>query len=95
MLYTKIPHGKLLYVLNEITDIAFKGGSKDYIVYTSGAFWLQSKSKTGKPYSLQELKSCLEFSINNSFFQVDSKIFRQVIGTPMGSDPAPFSTNLF
>ena len=23
MLYTKIPHGKLLYVLNEITDFAF------------------------------------------------------------------------
>ena len=39
-LYTKIPHDKLLYVLNEITDFAFKGGTRDYvIVYNSGAFW--------------------------------------------------------
>ena len=34
-------------------------------------------------------------SINNSFFQVGSEIFRQVIGIPMGSDPAPFFANLF
>ena len=30
MLYTKIPHDKL-FVLNEITDFAFKGGTRDYI----------------------------------------------------------------
>ena len=39
-LYTKIPHDKLLFVLNEITDFAFKGGTRDYFtVYNSGAFW--------------------------------------------------------
>ena len=95
-LYTKIPHDKLLYVLNEITDFAFKVGMGDYgTVYSSGAFWSQSKSKTGRSYSLQEIKSCLEFLINNSFFQVGSKIFRQVIGIPMGSDSASFFANLF
>ena len=54
-----------------------------------------SKSKTGRSYSLQEIKSCLEFLINNSFFQVGFKIFRQVIGFPLGSNPAPFFANLF
>ena len=29
------------------------------------------------------------------FFQVGSKNFRQVIGIPMGSDPAPFIASLF
>ena len=96
-LYTKImPHDKLLYVLNEIIDFAFKGGIRHFAtVYNSGAFWSRSKSKTGRSYTLQEIKSCLEFLINNSFFQVGSKIFRQVIGIPMGSDPAPFFANLF
>ena len=28
-LCTKIPHDKLLYVLNEITDFVFKGGTRD------------------------------------------------------------------
>ena len=34
---------------------------RDYVtVYNSGAFWSRSKSKTGRSYSLQEKKSCLE-----------------------------------
>ena len=28
-LYAKIPHDKLLYVLNEITDFTFKGGTRE------------------------------------------------------------------
>ena len=49
-LYTKIPDDKLLYVLNEITDFAFKGGTEDYLsVYNSGAFFSQSKSKPEDP----------------------------------------------
>ena len=58
MLYTEIPYDKLLYVLNEITDFAFRDGTKDYVtVYNSGAFWSPSKSKTGTSYSLQEIKN--------------------------------------
>ena len=38
--YTKIPHDQLLHVLNEITDFAFKDGTRDCItVYNSGTFW--------------------------------------------------------
>ena len=75
-LCTKIPHDKLLYVLNEITDFAFKGGTRDYVNdYNSGAFRSGSQSKTGKSYSLQKIKSCLEFLINNCFFHAGSKIF--------------------
>ena len=64
-------------------------------VYNSGAFWSRSKGKTGRSYSLQEIKSCLELLINNSLFPVGSKIFHQVIGIPMGSDCRPFFVNLF
>ena len=65
------------------------------LLFNSGVFWSQSKSKTGRSYCLQEIKSCLKFLLNNSFFQVGSKIFHQVIGIPMGSDLAPFLANLF
>ena len=94
-LYTKIPHDKLLYVLNEITDFTFKGGTRYYVtVYNSGPFWSQSKNKNGRSYSLQEIKFCLEFLINNSFFQVGSKIFRQFIGIPVESNLFCSSMNL-
>ena len=60
--------------------VCIKGGTRDYVtVYNSEAFWSRSKSKTGRSYSLQQIKSFLDFLTNNNFFQVGSKIFRQVI----------------
>ena len=48
-LHTKIPHDKLLCVLNKMTDFPFTGGTRDYVtVYSSVAFWSQSKSKASK-----------------------------------------------
>ena len=95
-LYTKIPHDKLLNVLFEITEFAFRGGTRKYIaVYNSGAYWSNSKDSNGRCYSLQQIKSALQYLLNNCYFQVGSSIFRQIIGIPMGSDPAPFFANLF
>ena len=33
--------------------------------------------------------------MNNCFFTLGNKVFRQVIGIPIGSDPAPLMANLF
>ena len=46
-------------------------------------------------YSKQSIKALFDFVIDNAYFQVGSKIFRQIIGIPRGSDPAPFIANLF
>ena len=96
-LYTKIHHDKPLHILNETTDFTLKGwGSRDYVtVYSSGAFWSESKSKAGRSYSLHEIKSCWEFIIGNKYLQIGSKIFRQVVGNPLGSDSASFFVNVF
>ena len=38
-LYTKIPHNRLLHLLNKITAFAFKGVTRDYVtVYGLEAF---------------------------------------------------------
>ena len=57
---------KNYYDLNEITGFAYKvgerSGKRDYVtIYNSGPFWSQSKSKTGRSYSLQEIKSFWSF----------------------------------
>ena len=45
-LYTKIPHTKLLFVLDKIIDFAFKGGTRDTItVNESGAYWVKDNSR--------------------------------------------------
>ena len=72
------------------------GGARYYVaVYSSGDFWSQSRSKGGRSYFIQEMKSCLEFVLNNRYFQVGSMIFRQVTDIPNGSDPAPFFVKIF
>ena len=41
------------------------------------------------------MKSAVQYIIQNCYFAIGDHVFRQVIGIPMGSDPAPFFANLF
>ena len=93
-LYTKIPHNLLIQALNEIIDFCFKGGiSKAVYVTDNGASWRESEGT--RAYSKSLIKLALKYAIDNSYFHVGNKVFRQKIGIPIGSDPAPFFANLF
>ena len=94
-LYTKIPHNLLKEALFEIVDFVFKGGISNGVYVTkNGAIW-RKPSRDFQMYSKLSIKTLLEFIIDNAYFQVGDKIFKQIIGIPMGSDPAPFIANLF
>ena len=45
--------------------------------------------------SQQQIKDAVTYLLPNCCFTVGPKIFCQIIGIPMGSDPAPFFANLF
>ena len=96
-LYTKIPHDKLIYVLNQVIDFAFTGGTRNRICVASGiANWVKGNSRMkGNFYTLTKIKDAVMFLLSNCYFVVGLQIFRQRIGIPMGSDPAPFFANLF
>ena len=95
-LYTKIPHQKLLEVLNELVDFCFKGGTHEQLSLTnSGAKWVSKSSKTGLIFDRIAIKDAIKYLMGNCYFTFGEKIFRQIIGIPMGSDPAPFMANLF
>ena len=94
-LYTKIPHDLLKNALFEIVDFVFQGGISNGIYVTDREACWKKPSKDHRMYTKASVKHMLEFVINNAYFQVGSKIFRQIIGIPMGSDPAPFIANLF
>ena len=97
-LYTKIPHDKLLEVLSKIIDFTFKGGSKRFIVVsrTGTAYWVD-KINTGHKYHFTKdnILDAVSYLLHNCYFKLGNKLFRQCIGIPMGSDPAPFFANLF
>ena len=95
-LYTNIPHDKLLYVLNNIIDFCFNGGEHQFLKVSSFCTqWVKEKPTSGVYFDRDSLKNAVKYLITNSYFTVGSKIFRQIIGIPMGSDPAPFFANLF
>ena len=93
-LYTKIPHDQLIQSLNEAIDFAFNGGNKKYLKFNDNyAYW---SSKGGGPHFTKEsLKVATKHLILSCYFKVGDKLFRQIIGMPMGIDPAPFWANIY
>lgn len=95
-LYTKIPHDKLLSVLNSLIDFCFNGGSKKFISVTeSGARWVDNASRCKLVFTREKVKEAVAYLLSQCFFKMGESLFRQIIGIPMGSDPAPFFANLF
>ena len=96
-LYTKIPHDKLLDILNKVVDFVFKGGTRDYIIINKQGCASWSSKKRGHHFVFTKslLKEAIKFLLHNCFFSIGNITMIQVIGIPMGSDPAPFFANLF
>ena len=95
-LYTKIPHGKLIDTLSEIIDSTFNDTDRSLIsVSNKRAYFVKSVTGKNFKFSSSMVKECLKFLIDNAYFQVGNHIFKQTIGIPIGSDPAPFFANLF
>ena len=94
-LYTMIPHDKLIEVMKLILEHTFDNGNRRFIcVESTNPGW--GGKKSGKfTFNKESLTSSLQYLIENCYFQVGSLVFRQKIGIPMGSSPAPFLANLF
>ena len=94
-LYTKIDHANLVEKLDSVIDFAFKGGKNNVIRFNQyRAYW--SKSKSGKSFfTKNSLKSVVKQLIENCYFNIGNLLLSQIIGIPMGIDPAPFWANLF
>ena len=97
-----LPHDKLKHVLGEIIKFAYKG-CKGRSIFANEriAFWENTKYKNQNKngnfssFTQNAITKAIDYLLDNSYFKVGEKIFRQVIGIPMGTDPAPFMANLF
>ena len=88
-LYTKIPHDKLLDILYKVVDFVFKG---DYMIINKQGCASWSSKNRGHHFVFTKslLKEAIKFLLHNCFFSIGNITMIQVIGTPMGSDQAPF-----
>ena len=97
-LYTKIPHDLLFEAMDKVVDLVFHRRTNQCIFVNKSATWSSSptcKFVRCRSYDKQKIKSAIKYLIQNCFFTVGQEVFQQIIGIPMGSDPAPFFANLF
>ena len=78
------------------------GGSSSYrskdpikVDAYGNAYWCEKKSSKDKYYFKVDVIRAVKFLLENCFFTIGNKVLRQIIGIPMGGDPAPFWANLF
>ena len=90
-LYTKLPHNKVLMVLNSLVDFCFDGGESKYITVNNyGACWVKNIKDNVICLNKQQINYAVSYVLFNCYFTVGPKLFCQIIGIHMGSDPAPF-----
>ena len=96
-LYTNIPHSHLIERLSMLIDFVYDAGDLKYITtdFRGNARWSSKMSQKYASFSREKLKITVKHLIQNCFFTVGNITIQQVIGIPMGIDPAPFWANLF
>ena len=94
-MYTKIPHDKLIDVLSSTAKSVFNDTNrKNVCVSSKSAYFVKYNSDRNK-FNVESIIECCKFLVSNAYFRIGDAIFRQTIGIPMGSDPAPFFANLY
>ena len=83
--------------MNKIIDFVFKGGTRKKIAINryGNAYWAGNSKSSSCMFTKDSVINAVSFLIRNCYFKLGDKLFRQDIGIPMGSDPAPFFANLF
>ena len=97
-LYTNIPHRKLKENIRFFIEKIFSCIDKKFVTCSPGsktAYYSKSKSKTNASFDKDSLIKAIEFIIDNSYVTFHGKIYRQIIGIPMGTNCAPHLANIF
>ena len=78
-------------VINRYIEFCFDGGECKYITVNNyGAWWVNNIKDNVTCLNKQQMKDAFVYLLLNCYFTVGPKIFCQIIGIPMGCDPAPF-----
>ena len=103
-LYTNIPHKQVKENVNMFINNAFKKRvmnnkePKPFIcssIKRKIGYFCKNRSKTNPCYDKDELINAISFIINNSYVLYHDKVFRQIIGIPMGTSCAPMLANIY
>ena len=96
-LYTTLPHNLIKEKLTELIEQTFnREGSLIWLVMIKMPFFFTSEQpKRYKLWSCQKMCDALHYLLDNIFIRFGSKLYRQIVGIPMGTNCAPLVADLF
>ena len=95
-LYTKLPHNLIKEKLSELVEQTFNREGSLYLACNDkNAFFASEQPKRFKLLSCQKMCDALHYLLDDIFIKFGSKLYRQIEGTPMGTNCAPLVVDLF
>ena len=95
-LYTTLPHNLIEDKLIDLIERSFQREGSPYLACNDrNAFFNSEKPKKYHAWSCQNVCDALTFLLDNIFIRFGTKLYRQVVGIPMGTNCAPLGADLF
>ena len=95
-LYTNLPHNLIKEKLINLIEWTFKREGSPYIACNERqAFFTSEDTKRYKLWSCQNVCEALIYLLDNIYIRFGTKLYRQIVGIPMGTNCAPLVADLF
>ena len=95
-LYTTLPHKLIKENLINLIEWTFKREGSPYIDCNDRqAFFTSEVTKRYKLWSCQNVCEALIYVLNNIYIRPGTKLYRQIVGIPMGTNCDPLVADLF
>ena len=94
-LYTTIPHSDLKKRIRSLIHKTFEKNDFHNLVITSTKAYFGEARENQLSFDYSTFVELFEFLIDNIYIQFGDRIFRQIIGIPMGTNCAPLLANLY
>ena len=95
-LYTTLPHNLIKEKLINLIEWTFKREGSPYIACNERqAFFTSGDTKRYKLWSCQNVCEALIYLLDNIYIRFGTKLYRQIVGIPMGTNCAPLVPDLF
>ena len=94
-LYTTLPHNLIKEKLTELIEQTFNREGSLYLACNDKiAFFTSEQPKRHNLWQCQKMCDALHYLLDNIFIRFGSKLYRQIVGIPMGTNCAPLVEDL-
>ena len=94
-LYTTLPHLLIKDKLIDLINRTFIRENTQYLACNEECVFTSDVYNNHNLWSCQKVCDALVYLLDNNFIRFGTKLYRQTIGIPMGTNYAPLVANLF